>query len=101
MIPSEFLSQLDSHSIYPVSVLDDLDPEYRHMVATFTHQQTAQRMADRGLGGTLADDTGTKVIYGWTSASGLAMGILGKCSQALGRGTAFRQNVALLKEAGK
>ena len=47
MKPSEWLSHIDGHGIYALSVLDDLDPQYREAVPTYTHAQT---MLHLGLG---------------------------------------------------
>jgi broad specificity phosphatase PhoE len=102
MKPSEFLETLDSHGIYAAAVLVDLDEEHRATVPVFSHGATVRAIRDRGLGGHLESDIGDRLIYGYTSASALARSLLKVApgDRFLGRGSAFRANLAGLKDAG-
>jgi hypothetical protein len=100
MKPSEFLAQLEGHGIYDVVMLYDLDEQYRDCVPVFTQKQTQQVMDNRGLGGTLTMDTSVKLIYGYTTADALARKLAGKTSTKMGRGSSFRDNVEIVREAG-
>lgn len=98
--PSEILSRMDGHGIYDVSILDELSPEHKAMVPTFSQKHTAAIMDNRGLGGTLTDDTDAMLVFGYTTASAFASNLAGQTSVKMGRGSSFRDNVQFVREAG-
>ena len=102
MKPSEWLSHIEGHGIYALSVLDDLDPQYREAVPTYTHAQTMGAIANRGLGGELTLDDGERMVWGYTSASALARYLLPEVpsDKMFGRGSGHRADCAALAAAG-
>lgn len=99
--PSSFLEELDSHGIYGVGMLDECQFD-TSMIPTYSMDETAAAIEQRGLGGRLEGDPNDRLFYGWTAATALAQAFLGRTpgNAFMGRGSSFRADLKALKEAG-
>lgn len=100
--PTELLDAMDSHGIYAAAMLDECTFDTSR-IPQFTRKQTARQIGERGLGGELTPGPDDDLfLYGWTTASALAIALLGDSpgSSFHGRGSSFRADLKALKEAG-
>ena len=104
---SEWLSGYDSHGIY------DSDGTKRDLLektgveapwAGSTHAQVARAIKERGVGGTLAPDSGQRLVSGFEMAEHLCLKLVDDKQQTfhrfMGRGSRFRAAVSDLEKAG-
>jgi hypothetical protein len=101
---SEWLSELDGHSIYDSAKLKTDFEKHTGQKAPdwpeYTPQQTRATMQARGLGGTHNNPTGAKECWGYTLAAHLASKLANYSSPAMGRGRSFWDCVSAIKKAG-
>jgi hypothetical protein len=99
--PSQFLEDLDSHSVYDAKMLDECEFDVS-TVPVQTRHGVAQEMNERGLGGWLKEDGVSILFSGWKAADALALKYLGydPAPMIQGRGSRFRACLSALKEAG-
>lgn len=93
------LVRMEGHGIYRESILKDLPESLRNRVPVHTTQETQAAIDARGLGGFVEPSNGC--VWGYTTAAVLAKAITGEQSAKMGRGSAFRDNVALISAVAK
>ena len=101
---SEFLSELDSHSIYES---EPMKKDFKEQTGQepvwgeYTERQTAEAMESRGLGGYMNPADGKKLCYGYDVAKSLAQKHAPgyRCTK-MGRGFAFQEALEALRNAG-
>ena len=99
---SDVVADLDSHGIYDAAkVAEDLVAAgyTGPLPEGITHAEMRKAIEDRGLGGWLAPDDGTRHIAGHTVAAMVCSHLTGTQpgSQYFGRGTAYRADLAAIK----
>jgi hypothetical protein len=100
---ADWLSDLDSHSVYDVEKLDELDAHDRAVVPTQTPAQVSAAMKARGLGGWLDESIDNRLFTGYAAAEALSTHRIGHLPESVlrlsGRGSIHRACIQALREA--
>lgn len=116
MKASDWLAELGSHTLYHAEILAGIpgvavtiEADHATLAANGRSVRTwlqtpAQVVANPGKAGvtlTLGpDDEDVRMVAGYALSADLATLLAGRTSSALGRGFAFRENLALIRDAG-
>jgi len=94
---------IDSHGIYDVAMLGQIDPQDAAVIPTQTRAEVAESIRARGLGGHLNAEGPEPLFTGWVAAEALCRRRLGDLPEEVlrvqGRGTIFRMCVAAIRNA--
>lgn len=100
--PAEWLAELNSHSIYSATILNELaqwDIDLR-FAPVQTGRQVVKEIKDRGVGGHYNGKPTDENVSGFAVAEWLCRQVTGDSpgDRYYGRGTAFRANLAHLQQ---